>query len=58
MTTTTPGENAVRTFVGTAGQKLTLTVSANTFTAVDMTIRDPNGVIRHDAVRVDGDGVP
>ena len=43
VTTTTPGENAVRTFVGTAGQKLTLTVTGNTYTAVDMTIRDPNG---------------
>jgi hypothetical protein len=36
----TIGENATRTFVGTAGQKLTLAVSANTIAGVDVTIRD------------------
>ena len=43
VTTTTPGENAVRTFPGTAGQKLTLTVTGSTYATVDMTVRDPNG---------------
>ena len=40
----TIGENAVRTFPATAGQKLTLTVSDNTYPQVDLTVRDPNGV--------------
>ena len=44
VSTSTIGENAVRSFAGTAGQKLTLTVSGNTYSAVDMTVRDPGGV--------------
>src|SRR5262249_47500006 len=45
VSTSTIGENAVRTFPGTAGQKLTLTVSANTYTAVDITVLDPHGLL-------------
>ena len=43
ITTTTIGENAERTFTGTAGQKLTLHVSGNTFNTdgVDLTVRRP-----------------
>ena len=43
ITIGTIGENAVRTFTATAGQKLTLTVSGNTIPVVDLTIRQPNG---------------
>jgi hypothetical protein len=44
VSTTASGENAVRTFPGTAGQKLTLTISNNTYAQADITVRDPNGV--------------
>ena len=45
ITTTTPGEVAVRTFPTTsAGGRVTLSVSGNTFVGgVDLTIRDANG---------------
>jgi YD repeat-containing protein len=45
ITTTVIGENATRTFTGTAGQQLTLAVSDNTYTSngVDITIRQPSG---------------
>ncbi len=43
VTTATVGENAVRTFAATAGQKMTMSVSANTIAAVDLTVRQPNG---------------
>jgi RHS repeat-associated protein len=44
VTTTVIGENAERTFAGTAGQRLTLSVSGNTFTGgVDLLVRHPNG---------------
>ena len=43
VTIGTVGENAVRTFAATAGQKLTLSVSGNTIPGVDLTVRQPNG---------------
>ena len=43
VTIGTIGENAVRTFAATAGQKITMTVTGNTIPAVDLTIRQPNG---------------
>jgi RHS repeat-associated protein len=44
IVTTTIGENATRTFTGTAGQRLTLAVSGNTFSdGVDLTVRPPGG---------------
>ena len=43
VTIGTIGENAVRTFAATAGQKMTLTVAGNTIPGVDLTIRQPNG---------------
>ncbi len=39
----TVGENAVRSFTATAGQLVTLSVSANTIPVADVTIRQPNG---------------
>ncbi|MFL5931617.1 MAG: Ig-like domain-containing protein [Gaiellaceae bacterium] len=42
ITIGTIGENAVRTFPGTAGQKVTLSVANNTIPGVDLTIRQPN----------------
>ena len=43
VTIDTPGAMAVRTFPGIAGQKLTLSISGNTITTSDVTVRDPNG---------------
>jgi RHS repeat-associated protein len=45
ITTTAIGENATRTFSGTAGQTLTLSVSGNTFNSsgVDIAVRNPSG---------------
>jgi hypothetical protein len=43
VTVNTPGAIAVRTFPGTAGQKLTLSISGNTIAMLDVTVRDPNG---------------
>jgi hypothetical protein len=40
VTIGTIGENATRTFAGTAGQMLTLGVTGNTIAGVDITIRD------------------
>ncbi len=42
MTIGTIGENAVRTFDATAGQKLTLTVTGNTIPGVSLIVRQPN----------------
>jgi len=39
----TPGTTAVRTFAGTAGQRLTLTVTGNSIAGADLLVRDPNG---------------
>ena len=43
VTIGTIGENAMRTFTATAGQKLTLTVCGNSIAGADLTVRDPNG---------------
>jgi hypothetical protein len=43
VTMGTIGEVAVRSFPGTAGQRLTLTVSGNSIAGADLTVRDPNG---------------
>jgi hypothetical protein len=43
VTISTIGENAVRSFSGTAGQNLTLTVTGNTIAGVELTVRDPSG---------------
>ena len=43
VTIDTPGAMAVRTFPGIAGQKLTLTVTGNSISVADVTVRDPNG---------------
>ena len=43
VTIGTVGENAVRTFAATAGQRLTLSVSGNTIAGVDLVVRQPNG---------------
>ncbi len=45
MTIGTVGENAVRSFDATAGQKLTLTVSGNTIPGVNLVIRQPNNTL-------------
>ena len=43
ITTTTIGENATRTFTATAGQRITVSVSNNTFsTGVDLSVRRPD----------------
>ena len=45
VVTTTIGENPQRTFAGTAGQKLTLHVSGNSFTdGVDLVVLRPDGL--------------
>ena len=43
VTIDTPGTTAVRTFLGTAGQKLTLTVTGNSIAGADLRVRDPSG---------------
>src|SRR5204863_5552093 len=43
ITIGTPGENAVRTFAGAAGQKVTLSVAANTIPGADLSVRSPSG---------------
>jgi hypothetical protein len=43
VTIDTPGTTAVRTFPGTAGQKLTLTVTGNSIAGADLRVRDPSG---------------
>ncbi len=43
VTIGTAGQNAVRSFTATAGQRVTLTVSDNTIPGVDLTVRQPNG---------------
>ncbi len=44
IVTTVVGENAIRSFAASAGQKLTLTVSANSYSeGAFFTIRQPNG---------------
>ena len=43
ITIGTVGENAVRSFPATAGQKVTLSVTGNTIPGVDLTVRQPNG---------------
>jgi hypothetical protein len=43
VTIATPGTVAVRTFSGTAGQPLTLTVTGNSIAGAQLTVRDPNG---------------
>ncbi len=43
LTIDTPGATAVRTFVGTAGQNLTLTVTGNSIAGGDLRVRDPSG---------------
>jgi len=43
VTTNTVGENAVRTFSATAGQNLTVTVTANTIPGVSLVVQQPNG---------------
>ena len=43
VTIDTPGTTAVRTFSGTAGQKLTLTVTGNSIAGADLRVRDPSG---------------
>ena len=43
ITIGTIGENAVRSFAATAGQKITMTISGNTIPVADVTIRQPNG---------------
>jgi hypothetical protein len=43
VTIGTPGGTAVRTFPGTAGQKLTLSISGNSIATADVTVRDPSG---------------
>jgi len=43
VTTTVPGENATRIFTGTAGQKVSLTVSGNTIASATVSILDPDG---------------
>ncbi len=43
VTIDTPGSTAVRTFSGTAGQRLTLTVTGNSIARVDLRVRDPSG---------------
>jgi hypothetical protein len=43
VTIGTIGENAVRSFAGTAGQNLTLTVTGNTIAGAELTVRDPSG---------------
>ncbi len=45
VTIGTVGENAVRSFDATAGQKLTLTVSGNTIPGVNLVIRQPNNTL-------------
>jgi len=45
VTIDTVGQTAVRSFAGTAGQKLTLTVSGNSIPGADLTVRDPSGNI-------------
>ena len=45
ITIGTPGENAIRTFAGTAGQPVTLRVTDNTVPSVNLTIRQPNGIV-------------
>jgi hypothetical protein len=39
----TIGENAVRSFSASAGQKATLTVTGNTIAGAELTVRDPSG---------------
>ena len=43
VTIDTPQATAVRTFVGTEGQKLTLTVTGNSIAGADLRVRDPSG---------------
>jgi hypothetical protein len=45
LTIATAGQTAVRTFTGTAGQKLTLTVISNNIPGADVTVTDPSGVV-------------
>ena len=43
VTVGTPGQIGVRTFAGTAGQKLTLTVISNDIPGADVVVHDPSG---------------
>jgi hypothetical protein len=43
VTIGTVGEAPVRSFAGTAGQQLTLTVTGNTIAGVELDVRDPSG---------------
>ncbi len=43
VTITTPGQNATLTFSGTAGQRVSLGLSANTMCVVTVTLRTPDG---------------
>ena len=57
VTTTTRGENALRTFVGTAGQKLTLIGTGEHVLRGRHAVRDPNGAVGH-VCSPRGAGVP
>ncbi len=43
VTIATPGEEAVRSFAGAAGQRVSLTVSGNTITGAELTVHEPDG---------------